>query len=95
MNAKKKLSKDSSSEISSLFKLMLMMVEGMKKDHDFHYDKLYNEIPSEYHSVLRAADHFTDDKVSWIRKRILDFGNESIRNLDSKLDNYTVTFIFK
>tara|TARA_R100001079_G_scaffold38903_1_gene19684 strand:- start:405 stop:692 length:288 start_codon:yes stop_codon:yes gene_type:complete len=95
MNAKKKLSKDSSSEISSLFKLMLMMVEDMKKDHDFHYEKLYNEIPSEYHSVLRAADHFTDDKVSWIRKRILDFGNESIRNLDSKLDNYTVTFIFK
>ena len=94
MNAKKKLSKDSSSEISSLFKLMLMMVEDMKKDHDFHYEKLYNEIPSEYHSVLRAADHFTDDKVSWIRKRILDFGNESIRNLDSKLDNYTVTFIF-
>ena len=45
MNAKKKLSKDSSSEISSLFKLMLMMVEDMKKDHDFHYEKLYNEIP--------------------------------------------------
>ena len=67
----------------------------MKKDHDFHYEKLYNEIPKEYHSVLRVADHFTDDKVSWIRKRILDFGNESIRNLDSKLDNYTVTFIFK
>tara|TARA_Y100001938_G_C8098928_1_gene440138 strand:- start:3330 stop:3617 length:288 start_codon:yes stop_codon:yes gene_type:complete len=95
MNAKKKLSKDSSSEISSLFKLMLMMVEDMKKDHDFHYEKLYNEIPEQYHSVLRAADHFTDDKVCWIRKRILDFGNESIRNLHSKLDNYTVTFIFK
>ena len=95
MNAKKKLSKDSSSEISSLFKLMLMRVEDMKKDHDFHYEKLYNEIPKEYHSVLRTADHFTDEKVSWIRKRILDFGNESIRNLDLKLDNYTVTFIFK
>ena len=95
MNAKKNLSKDSSSEISSLFKLMLMMVEDMKKDHDFHYEKLYNEIPKEYHSVLRTADHFTDEKVSWIRKRILDFGNESIRNLDLKLDNYTVTFIFK
>ena len=46
MNAKKKLSKDSSSEISSLFKLMLIMVEDMKKDHDFHYQKLYNEIPT-------------------------------------------------
>jgi glucan phosphorylase len=95
MNAKKNLSKDSSSEISSLFKVMLMMVEDMKKDHDFHYQKLYDEIPSEYHSVIRTADHFTEDKVSWIRKRILDFGNESIRNMDSKLDNYSVTFIFK
>ena len=41
------------------------------------------------------ADHFTDDKVCWIRKRILDSGNESIRNLCSKIDNYTVSFTFK
>ena len=95
MDAKKFLYNRSEKEVSRLFKSMLKMLEDMKMDHDFHYEKLYNEIPSEYHSVLRAADHFTDDKVSWIRKRILDFGNESIRNLDSKLDNYTVTFIFK
>jgi len=33
--------------------------------------------------------------VNWIRKRILDVGNESIRNLAAELDNYTVTFVFK
>ena len=37
MNAKKKLESSSNDQISSLFKLMLMMVEDMKKDHDFHY----------------------------------------------------------
>ena len=95
MNPKNNLNKRSTEEVVKLYKMLLMMVEDMKKDHDFHYEKLYTEIPKEYHSVLRAADHFTDDKVCWIRKRILDFGNESIRNLDSKLDNYTVTFIFK
>ena len=95
MNAKKKLVADSEKEISGLFKMMLMMVEDMKKDHDFHYDKLYENIPKEYHPVITTANHFTPQKVTWIRKRILDFGNESIRNMGSELDNYRVSFIFK
>ena len=95
MNAKKNLNRKSGDEVSSLFKMMLIMVEDMKKDHYFHYQKLYEEIPKKYHAVLRAADHFTIDKVSWIRKRILDFGNESLRNVQNEIENYTVEFIFK
>ena len=95
MNAKKKLESSSNDQISSLFKLMLIMIEDMKKDHDFHYQKLYENIPDQYHGVINTADHFTPEKVNWIRKRILDVGNESIRNLAAELDNYTVTFVFK
>ena len=95
MNAKKNLYNRSSAQISSLFKMMLIMVEDMKKDHDFHYQKLYDNIPEKYHLIINTADHFTEEKAAWIRKRILDLGNESIRNLDSELDNYTVSFIFK
>ena len=95
MNAKKNLNKRSGDEVSSLFKMMLIMVEDMKKDHDFHYQKLYEGIPEEYHPVIKAADHFTEDKVSWIRKRILDFGNESLRNVQNEIENYKVEFIFK
>jgi len=95
MDAKKKLNRESDDEISKLFKMMLMMVEDMKQDHDFHYEKLYENIPNEYHGVINTANHFTPDKVNWIRKRILDVGNESIRNLGSALDNYTVSFVFK
>ena len=95
MNAKKNLVLQSEREISGLFKMMLLMVEDMKKDHDFHYEKLYAEIPEEHHKVIRTADHFTAGKVDWIRKRILDYGNESIRNLYSDIDNYTVSFVFK
>ena len=85
----------SNDEISRLFKMMLIMVEDMKKDHDFHYDKLYENIPKKYHPIIDTADHFTPDKVNWIGKRILDCGNESIRNLCSRIDNYQVSFIFK
>ena len=95
MDAKKKLNRESDEEISRLFKMMLMMVEDMKKDHDFHYEKLYENIPNEYHGIINTANHFTPQKVNWIRKRILDVGNESIRNLGSTLDNYTVSFVFK
>ena len=84
MNAKKNLEELSNDEISRLFKMMLGMVEDMKKDHDFHYQKLYEKIPKKYHPIIRTADHFTPDKVNWIRKRILDCGNESIRNLCSR-----------
>ena len=94
MNAKKKLVTESEKQIGGLFKMMLMMVEDMKKDHDFHYAKLYYNIPEEYHRIIDTADHFTPDKVNWIRKRILDMGNESIRNIGSELDNYTINFIF-
>jgi|TARA_R100001129_G_scaffold171563_1_gene141787 hypothetical protein len=95
MNAKKNLADRSEREISALFKTMLLLVEDMKKDHDFHYQKLYDNIPEKYHRIIDTADHFTPDKVNWIRKRILDFGNESIRNLGSELDNYSVSFVFK
>lgn len=94
MNAKKVLNNQSYKEISGLFKTMLMLVEDMKKDHDFHYQKLYQEIPEDYHSVIKTADHFTPDKLSWIRKRILDYGNESIRNMEKEIENYQVTFKF-
>tara|TARA_R100001015_G_C4534975_1_gene100344 strand:+ start:375 stop:668 length:294 start_codon:yes stop_codon:yes gene_type:complete len=94
MDAKKKFNRSSEKEISNLFKGMLKMLEDMKMDHDFHYDKLYENIPEKYHSILRTADHFTPDKVNWIRKRILDLGNESIRNLVEETDNYTVSFVF-
>ena len=94
MNAKKKFNLSSQREISKLFKGMLKMLEDMKADHDFHYEKLYQNIPEKYHDVLNTANHFTPDKVNWIRKRILDLGNESIRNLCDETDNYTVSFVF-
>tara|TARA_Y100000401_G_scaffold64382_1_gene51225 strand:+ start:47 stop:334 length:288 start_codon:yes stop_codon:yes gene_type:complete len=95
MDAKKYLNSRSEKEVSRLFKAMLKMLEDMKMDHDFHYQKLYKNIPEDYHAIIDTADHFTPDKVNWIRKRILDAGNESIRNLCEEVDNYTVSFVFK
>ena len=95
MNAKKILNDASNKEISKLFKMLLVLLEDMKQDHDFHYNKLYDAIPEKYHKIIDTANHFTPEKIAWIRKRILDYGNESLRNVESELENYQVTFKFK
>jgi hypothetical protein len=95
MNAQNSLEKRYKQSTTFLFKVMLKIIEDMKADHDYHYQKLYENIPSEYHSIINAANHFDDSKLAWIRKKILDTGNESLRDFTSELENYTVTFIFK
>jgi hypothetical protein len=95
MNGQFFLEKRYKQSITSIFKEMLKIVEDMKADHDYHYDKLYNNIPEEYHSVINTANHFDDKKFAWIRKKILDSGNDSLRDFSSEMENYTVSFIFK
>ena len=95
MNAHNYLEKKYKQSITRIFKEMLKLVEDMKADHDFHYAKLYDNIPIEYHSILNTANHFTEPKSVWIRKKILDIGNDSLREFSSEMENYTVSFIFK
>lgn len=95
MNAHNYLEKKYKQSITRIFKEMLKLIEDMKSDHDFHYTKLYENIPAEYHAVINTANHFTEPKSLWIRKRILDIGNDSLREFSSEMENYTVSFIFK
>lgn len=95
MNAQNYLEKRYKQSITHIFKEMLKIIEDMKADHDFHYAKLYTNIPSEYHNIINCANHFDEQKFTWIRKKILDTGNESLRDFSSEMENYTVSFIFK
>jgi metal-responsive CopG/Arc/MetJ family transcriptional regulator len=95
MHANEYLLRQHKKEVTSLFKNYLKILEDMKADHDFHYNKLYELIPEKYHQVITAANHFTPDKLAWIRKRILDGGNESLRNFAEEMENLTVSFTFK
>jgi hypothetical protein len=95
MNAKNSLEKKSKQSITAIFKKMLMMSEDFKQDHDYHYKKLYDNIPEEYHPVISTANHFDESKLAYIRKRILDQGNECLRNFSDEINNYTVSFVFK
>jgi hypothetical protein len=95
MDAKQCLSKKSNKSIAYLFKQYLMLIEDLKFEHDQYLKKVKSEIPSEFHNVIDNADTFDEEKLSRIRKRVLDIGNETIRSIDSEMDDFSINFIFK
>jgi hypothetical protein len=95
MNAKESLAKKSSKSTSQLFKQYLMLIEDLKFEHDQYLKKIKSEIPYEYHYVIDNADTFDEEKMSRIRKRVLDLGNEAIRSFDTEMNDFSVSFVFK
>jgi hypothetical protein len=95
MNAKEVLSKKSNKSISQLFKQYLMLIEDLKFEHDQQIMKLKRTIPVDFHGQIEASDFFNDAKMSWLRKRVLDIGNEALRAQDSNLEDFSVSFVFK
>lgn len=93
--AKEILSKKSSKATSQLFKHYLMLIEDLKYEHDKYLRKIKSEIPSQYHNVVDNADTFDEEKMSRIRKRVLDLGNEAIRSFEAEINDFSISFVFK
>lgn len=66
--------------VVSLYKAFLIMLEDLEEEHIQHFDKLYEEF-KEQEATIRQADYFTDDKMSYLRKKVLDAGNDCIRSI--------------
>jgi len=79
----------------SLFKGFLVMLEDLHNEHQIHFEKLKRNLPEGCAPIIDQADYFDDEKLQYLRKRTLDIGNETIRNIEGELDNYTIEFTFK
>jgi hypothetical protein len=77
-----------------LFKSFLILVEDLHKDHAINFSKLKKALPKEYHAILNQADYFDQNKLQYLRKKILDMGNESIRGVENNFENFTISFKF-
>lgn len=65
------------------YKKYLSILEDVGKDHSIFKDKVSAHIPEE---LLDNMDYLTPDKYNYIRKKILDGGNEIYRELESMLE---------
>jgi len=95
MDAKKILARRANDNVSHLFKGFLRVLEDLKQEHDTASRKLYANIPEEHFPVLNVGNYFDNEKMTRLRKRILDLGNETLRSNDTELNNFTVSFVFK
>jgi len=75
-----------------LYKRFLTTLEDNKESHEAMLEKLELMLPKEYHNLVRAADYFDDQKFNYLRKKVLDAGNETLRELEKVLEYFEVKF---
>ena len=95
MNAEDIFKKCCQRNTVSLFKGFLIMLEDLHKEHQIHFNKLRQNLPEGCVPLIDQADYFDEEKLQHLRKRTLDIGNETIRNIDGEIDNYIIGFTFK
>lgn len=93
MEAKDFLSHRVNGSTKSLFKSFLVLVEDLHAENQIAFAKLKKSLP-EHSPLLDQANYFDEDKMQYLRKKILDIGNESIRESNSDLEKFTIKFNF-
>lgn len=72
--------------ITFLFKWFLSLLEDIKREHSINFDKLRDGLPDNL-MLIDMADYLDEERFKLLRKRVLDHGNETIRNLERDLEN--------
>jgi len=69
--------------VVNLYKRYLNLVEDLQEEHLSMLNKLNKKIDLE---TLKNVDYFDENRYNYIRKKILDLGNETIREINKSLD---------
>tara|TARA_B100000287_G_scaffold333505_1_gene318673 strand:- start:3771 stop:4088 length:318 start_codon:yes stop_codon:yes gene_type:complete len=73
--------------ITKLFKCYLSSLEDLRYQHQISIDRLKGDLTPEQLEILNYLDFY---RYSLIRKRVLDNGNETIRDMHNILDNFDI-----
>ena len=95
MNAQDFLNDRSDHHVRFLFKSFLGILEDLKKSHEINFEKLYEALPEEHHSLISLGDYFDEEYYNQYRKKVLDIGNSVLRDYNNELETLTVEFKFK
>lgn len=74
--------------IVSLYKKYFEMVEDLHKDHLTLLSKVKEKTSEDF---VKNIDYFDNNKYNYIRKKILDSGNDAIRNIDTAFKSIKIT----
>lgn len=72
--------------ITRVFKTYLDLLEQVADEHDEAMGKLIDALPPEHRASVYLADHFGEARFAAIRRKILEAGNDSIRECHDMID---------
>ena len=84
----------SEKHVKNLFKRFLCVLEDLQEDHQINFSKLKKALPQDYDDLLNQANYFDEDKMQYLRKKVLDMGNDSLRNHNEDIEKFTVILDF-
>lgn len=71
-----------------LYKRLLYIMDDVAFNHDKMMNKIAEDMTTEQLAKLAAADSLTEADFENIRKKILDTGNDTIRELEAAIENH-------
>lgn len=72
--------------ITRVFKTYLDLLEQIADEHDESMGKLIDALPPEHKASVHLADHFGEARFAAIRRRVLETGNDAVRELHDMID---------
>jgi len=77
--------------ITKIYKSFLTLNEDLKHDHANQFEKLKDALP-EHQQIIAQAEFLDDAQFNYLRKKILDIGNEGKREIISCMENFEINF---
>lgn len=74
--------------VISLYKKYFEMIDDLRQEHKLMLMKMEKSSSKEF---VENIDYFSEDKYNYIRKKILDSGNDAIRNIESSFKSIQIT----
>jgi len=76
--------------VINLYKSFLIMMEDMHDQHNNNFRKLKQALPEEI-DLIDQADYWDESRMDYLRKKILDKGNDSLREVLGQLEQFNLT----
>jgi hypothetical protein len=78
--------------VKNLFKGYLVLLEDLGDSHDAALAKLRAALPEQYRPFVDLADDLTPEHGVLLRKKVLDAGNDVLREISKLLEQFNVEF---
>tara|TARA_R100000808_G_C2149557_1_gene157978 strand:+ start:1358 stop:1645 length:288 start_codon:yes stop_codon:yes gene_type:complete len=76
--------------IINLYKSFLVTLEDIHDQHGNSFYKLKRALP-ENSDLISQADYWDEGRMDYLRKKVLDSGNDALREIMGQLDQFELT----